>query len=137
MAPTLRASLSPCRCADRRGVEDIDRAVIGIEFPGSFLLLRFLLLAAGGIARFAGGFAFRHHQLGEEQAAGRGHEGGGQEIFQLHADLGVAGQDGTGDGGHAATHDGEEFRSCHARDERPDDEGGFRHPDEDIRAGGE
>ena len=49
----------------------------------------------------------------------------------------IADEDGAGDGGEAADHDGEEFGTGHPRDVGADDERGFGLADEDIGGGGE
>jgi hypothetical protein len=51
--------------------------------------------------------AVRHHDLGDHQAARRGHEGGGEQVFGSNAELGVGGKHRPRHTGHPDGHERE------------------------------
>ncbi len=77
----------------------------------------------------------RHHDLGHQQSAGRGHEAGGEEIVDLDPHGCVSGEDRAGNACHAAGHHREQLRRSEARQIGADDERAFALPHEDIGGG--
>ena len=83
-------------------------------------------------------FAFRlvgHHDLGHQQAAGRRHEAGREQIVDLDPHRGISGQDRAGDARHAAGHHREQLRPVEACKIGTDHQRAFALADEDVGGG--
>ena len=79
----------------------------------------------------------RYQDLGHGQTGRCRHEGGGDQIFQLDPDAGIAHQSATGHRGETAAHHRKELGVRHLGEVGLDHQGGLHHADEDVGGGGE
>ena len=82
---------------------------------------------------------FRHKHFGEHDSGGRSHDDSGEQVRDRNAGDGdIRSHDRAGDVGHAADHDGEEFRFRQAFEEGANGDGrfGLAHDDAGRHAGG-
>ncbi len=71
-------------------------------------------LVEGDLGLIAHLLLLRHQQFGHQQATGRSHKGGCDEVFKIHTQTGVTAQHRARHRGHAAGHHRKEFGTGHA-----------------------